>query len=158
MIWNEEQQLFNYALRLLGRREYSRAELKTKLTQRLKHQKSFSSQTEQDIESLLERLSLDGVQDDDRFAASYVRLGIMKGWGPIKISYHLKKRGISEEKIAKHCHYEEAFWLKQICQLIKNRYGTINETNREQSYRFLLGRGFRSDQIRQAFLDLSDFA
>ncbi len=156
MILNEEQQLFNYALRLLGRREYSRAELKTRLTQRLRRQKLPSSQAEQSIESVLEQLTTDGIQDDDRFAASYVRICIMKGWGPIKISYHLKGRGISEEKIAEHCDYEETFWVEQICQLVKNRYGTINETNREKIYRFLLGRGFRSDQIRQAFLDLSD--
>jgi len=156
MVLNEEQQLFNYALRLLGRREYSRSELKTRLTQWFKRRRLLSSQAEQNIESVLEQLTADNIQDDDRFAASYVRVCIMKGWGPIKISYHLKGRGISQERIAEHCHHEESFWVKQICQLVRNRYGTVNETSRERIYKFLLGRGFRSDQIRQAFLDLSD--
>lgn len=146
---DEYNQLFNYALRLLDRREYSQAELRTKLIQWLRRHK-LSAQAEQQINGLLEQLTTSGLQDDDRFAAAYVRFAITKGWGPIKISYHLRKRGISGERIARHCHREEDFWQGQIHQLMERRYGAVNEHNRERSYRFLLGRGFRSDQIRQA--------
>ena len=102
---DEQSQLFAYALRLLGRREYARMELQQKLTQWLARRSSLAAETEERVTSLLEQLTAEGLQDDDRFVTSYVRLCIMKGWGPIKISYHLRRKGIQEEKIKEHCEW-----------------------------------------------------
>ena len=145
---DEQSQLFAYALRLLGRREYARMELQQKLTQWLARRSSLAAETEGRVTSLLEQLTAEGLQDDDRFAASYVRLCIMKGWGPIKISYHLRRKGIQEEKIKEHCERGEEFWVEHIRQLIERKQRARRE--REKNYRFLLGRGFLPEQIKQA--------
>ena len=139
--------LFTYALRLLGRRDYSRMEMREKLTQRLAR-RSTAAEIDKRVAALLERLAVEGLQDDDDFAAAYTRLGIMKGWGPIKISHHLRRKGIDEERIGRHCVRAEEFWIARIHELLERR-GRANK-ERDRNYRFLLGRGFSSDQIRRA--------
>lgn len=66
---------------MLARREHSQLELTQKLTQ-----KGFQ---ERDIELLLEEFVQLGWQSDQRFAESYSRSRVHKGFGPVRIQYEL---------------------------------------------------------------------
>jgi regulatory protein len=80
------------ALRLLGRRDYTKLELARKLTVR--------GYAEADVEALLARLSSEGLLDDRRTAAAHVRTSSrVKGRGPVRIRLELKARGLAAEDV-----------------------------------------------------------
>ena len=81
-------EIYNKALDLLSRREHSRKELFLKLINR------FESQEE--INLTLDKLEGKNLLSDSRFAEEYVQARRKKGFGPIKISAELEKRGVNE--------------------------------------------------------------
>tara|TARA_B100000212_G_scaffold320170_1_gene277826 strand:- start:318 stop:749 length:432 start_codon:yes stop_codon:yes gene_type:complete len=86
-------EIYNKALDLLSRREHSRKELFLKLINR------FESQEE--INLTLDKLEGKNLLSDSRFAEEYVQARRNKGFGPIKISAELEKRGVYEMLISK---------------------------------------------------------
>ena len=86
-------EIYNKALDLLSRREHSRKELLLKLINR------FESQEE--INLTLDKLEGKNLLSDSRFAEEYVQARRKKGFGPIKISAELEKRGVYETLISK---------------------------------------------------------
>ena len=86
-------EIYNKALDLLSRREHSRKELFLKLINR------FESQEE--INLTLDKLEGKKLLSDSRFAEEYVQARRKKGFGPIKISAELEKRGVYETLISK---------------------------------------------------------
>ena len=86
-------EIYNKALDLLSRREHSRKELFLKLINR------FESQEE--INLTLNKLEGKNLLSDSRFAEEYVQARRKKGFGPIKISAELEKRGVYEMLISK---------------------------------------------------------
>ena len=86
-------EIYNKALDLLSRREHSRKELFLKLINR------FESQEE--INLNLDKLEGKNLLSDSRFAEEYVQARRKKGFGPIKISAELEKRGVYETLISK---------------------------------------------------------
>ena len=85
-------EIYNKALDLLSRREHSRKELFLKLINR------FESQEE--INLTLDKLEGKNLLSDSRFAEEYVQARRKKGFGPIKISAELEKRGVNESLIS----------------------------------------------------------
>ncbi len=86
-------EIYNKALDLLSRREHSRKELFLKLINR------FESQEE--INLTLDKLEGKNLLSDSRFTEEYVQARRKKGFGPIKISAELEKRGVYETLISK---------------------------------------------------------
>ena len=85
-------EIYNKALDLLSRREHSRKELFLKLINR------FESQEE--INLTLDKLEGKKLLSDSRFAEEYVQARRKKGFGPIKISAELEKRGVNVSLIS----------------------------------------------------------
>ena len=85
-------EIYNKALDLLSRREHSRTELYLKLTKRF--------ESKEDINLNLDRLEEKNLLSDSRFAEEYVQARRKKGFGPIKISAELEKRGVNESLIS----------------------------------------------------------
>ena len=81
-------EIYNKALDLLSRREHSRKELYLKLAKRF--------ELKEDINLTLDRLENNNLLSDSRFAEEYVRARRKKGFGPIKISAELEKRGVND--------------------------------------------------------------
>ena len=77
------------ALRILGYRFNSEAELRRKLAA-----KRFDEAT---IAATLARLREEKWLDDERFAAAFVRTRVLKGIGRLRIRGELRAAGISEE-------------------------------------------------------------
>lgn len=130
------------AMDYLSRREHSRVELKRKLLQ-----KNFLSS---EIDAVLDKLSKDNLQSDDRFAQSYVRYRRQQGFGPLRIALELHERGISENVIDEYVAANSADWKQQLIIVWKKRFSGTQK-NQQQQFRFLVQRGFAQEDIYKLF-------
>ncbi|WP_299314672.1 regulatory protein RecX [uncultured Halomonas sp.] len=132
------------AIRLLARREYSRAELEARLTA-----KGHDSAA---VAESLDALADEGLQSDARFAESFLRSRILRGQGPLKIRVELSRRGIERELVRSAMAEQEADWFALACETLCRRFSGPGDTPRERARRerFLAGRGFDFEQVRHA--------
>mgnify|MGYP002700772248 CR=1 FL=1 len=133
---------------MLARREHSQLELTQKLTG-----KGFE---EDDIELLLEEFIQLDWQSDQRFAESYGRSRVYKGFGPTRIQYELKERGV--ETNIDNVFDEQPDWQALLCELHTKKYGhqpPQNMKERAKRTRFFQHKGFTHEMIRQLFNQLS---
>jgi regulatory protein len=128
------------AMNYLARREHSRQELLQKL-----RQKGHSTE---EILPILEKLSDDRLQSDDRFAQHFIQARQSAGYGPRRIIEDLRQRGISESIFSDYL--AEIDWfsaLKNLCQ--RKFQGEISKDVKSlaKQQRFLQARGFSIDHI-----------
>lgn len=131
------------ALRLLARREHSRAELYLKLKQR-----EFEVD---DITVLLDDLAEKQYQSDERFANSYARMRLEKGYGPIRIRQELVEKEVHADLIDQAL--KGIDWFEAAHLVRQKRFGLASPEGYQEKakqMRFLQYRGFSSDQIKQA--------
>jgi len=132
------------AIQFLARREYSRAELESRL-----HAKGVESE---EIRTTLDDLARADLQSDARFAEVFVRSRVARGQGPVKIRVDLGQRGITEPLMALAFETESPDWPALACQALAKRFEGPGTTPRERAKRerFLAGRGFEFDHVRHA--------
>jgi len=137
-------------LRLLTRRDYSQLELLDRLAN-----KGFSRTESQTI---IDDLAAQGWQSDQRFAESYARYRIKKGYGPIKISYELKQRGIESFDLDRVVFDLADDWGDLLQQIYHKKYTDDSAlSNKEwlKRSRFLQQRGFSGELINRLFKALN---
>ena len=130
-------------MRLLARREHSRAELARKLQTHV--------QPEEDLESLLDDLVQRKLLSDERYAESRTRQ-LSRKFGAARIVYELRASGIDKElasvasKAIRETEIERAreVWRR------KFRAAPVTREERAKQMRFLQSRGFSFDAIRAA--------
>ena len=105
--------IYNKALDILSRREHSIHELKLKLY------KKFEAISE--IEEVIIRLENNNLLNDFRFAETYARIRKRKGFGPNKIHYELKNKGI-KESISNEIISAEDGWAHAALQAFRKKY------------------------------------
>ena len=135
------------AVRLLARREHSRYELRKKLSQR--------GVSNHDIETVLDKLEVDGFQSDDRYAEICVRSRVRKGHGPLKIRAYLQRHGIGSSTISKHLTNSDEYWFKRALEAdakcrVRNQIAEPGAGEREALQvraRYLSNRGYPSNVI-----------
>ena len=133
-------------LDLLSRREHSFKEVIEKLKNRVNSEKRLFEE--------LTKLKEENLQSDERFAESYTRSRSVKGFGPEKIFFELKSRGISENLISKIVYSEQINWMEIIKKEFRKKFSVNNDFTEEdisRAKKFLLQRGFEFDQINQLF-------
>lgn len=136
---------FVAGLRLLGRRDYASAEIRTRLTAR-----GYPSA---EIEAAVARLQSDGSLDDRRAAAAHARQSALKGRGRKRIAIELARRGVDadviDDVLASTSEDDE---VRSIRRVLARRRGPTNLTAdaRRALIRHLLRRGFAMDAIRRA--------
>lgn len=138
----------NCALNLLVRREHSRRELERKLLVR-----DF---TRDEIAAALDDLQLRGLQSEERFAASYTRVRIGRGYGKQRLRSELRERGIEEELIDAALNaYDEGEWCALATRVRHKKFGAQKpkkySTEQQKQMQFLYYRGFTSEQVNGAF-------
>ncbi|MFW1745165.1 regulatory protein RecX [Acinetobacter guillouiae] len=135
--------LRSYAFAVLTRKEYSKADLIEKLM--------TYAQSREEVLTLVDELSANNYQSDQRVAEMTVRSQVRRGKGPnrIKLALRAKQldRALVQEDIA------EIDWYEQAYQLKVKKYGT--EVSKEpkikaKQIRFLQYRGFEMDAIMKA--------
>lgn len=142
------------AIRLLARREYSRAELVQRLALR--------AHAPEAITASLDELAETGLQSDQRFTESFLRSRVMRGQGPLKIRGELERRGIERDLIAATLSTAEQAgevdWYALAATTLARRFSSTGSSPRERARRerFLASRGFSFDQVRYALEQLDD--
>lgn len=136
------------ALRLLARREHSRAELRAKL---LPHAGEGA-----DVEALLDECTRRGWLSEERFVEQTVRAKARR-YGPLKIAHHLRGKGIGEADIAAGLARAAAGEREALASAWRARFGRLpeDEVQKAKQVRFLQQRGFALAAIL-AFLKRAD--
>ena len=180
------------ALRLLATREHSRFELRRKLMRgtpsrsRLLRGRapnkadssagdgasastiaSNSARINAWADAVLDDLEQHGLLSDARFAESFVRRGIDRGHGPLKIRAGLRSRAVADDIIDDALTFSDDFWLECATAAQAKRFGKArnpinngggtgegeaddapaNRSEWARRARFLAARGFASDTI-----------
>lgn len=130
------------AMRLLARREHSRAELARKLA---------PHGTDEEVGAVLDRLSELGLLSDHRFAEAWLRSKAAR-FGMTRLRRDLIQRGVDPDTI------EDALAAdplddehERARQVWRTRFNVTASDHREwaRQARFLQGRGFSTDVIRK---------
>ena len=133
------------AIQYLARREYSRAELVSRL--------SAKGVDGDDIHRVLGDLADEGLQSDARFAESFIRSRISRGQGLIRIKGELRQRGVDQETqaaaLAAVEEREAVDWFELARETLERRFSTPGDSPKERAKRerFLAARGFDFEQI-----------
>lgn len=130
-------------------REHSQRELLDKLALR--------GYSRIDVEPIIAEFAKQGWQDNQRFAESYARQRMMKGYGPVRIRYELQQRGIDEVDLEQLAELNLGGWLNALLQVYQNKFDQQPKLNRAEwlkRSRFLQQRGFSHEMIKQMFAEL----
>jgi len=133
-------ELRSRAIKLLARREHTRAELAGKLA---------AHGTKEDIASVLADLESSGLLSDARAASAYVR-GHAARFGASRLRQSLRTKGVAGELIEAEVG-ELPAEIDRARAIWARKFGTAPADAREwaKQARFLQSRGFASDVIRR---------
>ena len=133
-------------LRLLARREHSQKELLNKLLDK--------GWVKDDIVAVIEELARQGWQSDARYAESYARHRIHKGYGPVWIAYELRKNGVDAVNLDDIVQQTAGSWMDLLEQVYSKKYNRDTFMDRNEwakRSRFLMQRGFSGTMIGALF-------
>lgn len=133
------------AVRLLVNREHGRLELEQKLQQR---------ELPPDlIVSVLDQLAEEGLQCDSRFAESYTRMRVDRGYGANKVRADLQTRRLDQSVIEDAIRDSGVDWCGVAAAALAKKFGNLSAADvktRSKMQRYLYQRGFSMDEIRFA--------
>ncbi len=145
----EQNAVKKICIKNLTRREYSQQELLFKLSQQ-----GFDQTISQ---AVIDELAEQGWQSDMRFAESYTRYRIKKGYGPVKIAYELQQRGVEKFDLDPVMFELADSWFDLLEQVYQGKYSEEKELlNKDwlKRSRFLQQRGFSGEMIKALFQQL----
>ena len=130
------------ALAMLARREHTRAEMKRKL--------SPHSESPEQVEQLLDALAARGWLSETRFAESRANT-LARKFGSRKIEHDLRSRGVSAEVVEHAVEQARTQELENCRAVWQRKFGVLPQTaaERGRQMRFLAGRGFSAEAVRQ---------
>lgn len=131
------------AMNLLARREHSLGELRRKLRRR------FGDV--QEVESQLQRLVAENLQNDARFGESYARMRAARGYGPARLRQELREKQLSDAAISQAFEAAELDWSLLAEEVLRKKFGEPGPVEpREQArrMRFMQYRGFAAEHYR----------
>lgn len=140
------------AMDLLARREHTRQELFLKLKTRLGTESVDSAfDNSHVINQVLDQLEKDNLLSESRFIESYLTARKSKGYGPLYIRHHLRKKDVDELGLSIVQDIDESQWLDSLQALVKKRLNTDEFPQRgSKEYvrlqRFIFSRGFSATQ------------
>ena len=134
--------VYNKALDLVSRREHSRHELMLKLDKRY-------PETIPIIEEVLDKLEINKILDDERFAELYLNSRARKGFGPKKIEIELNSKKVDSFFISNAIEAYET-WLENAQKELKKKFKDQKPTDYQSKMKqkqFLFNRGFSTPII-----------
>lgn len=135
--------LRSYAFAVLTRKEYAKAELIEKL--------ALYADDRDEVMTLVDELSRENYQSDQRVADMMLSSQKRKGKGPNQIKMKLKNKKVDTALIAEEL--KETDWAQQAYELKVKKYGVdvAKEPKlKAKQMRFLMYRGFEMDAIIKA--------
>ncbi len=145
-----EPDLRTRALHYLARREYSRAELRSKLLSRVSTDESVAQPSPENINALLDDLTACGWLSDQRAATQLVHAKRGR-FGTQRITHELRQKGISEELVGEVLPALKESELEAAREVWQRKFGALPQDAKEKAkqMRFLQSRGFGFDVIFQ---------
>ena len=134
--------VYNKALDLVSRREHSRHELMQKLDKRYQ-------ETSPIIEEVLDKLEINKILDDERFAEMYLNSRARKGFGPKKIEMELNSRKVNSLFISNAIEAYEN-WLENAQKVLQKKFKDQKPEDYQSKMKqkqFLFSRGFSAPII-----------
>ena len=133
------------ALRLLARREHSRAELARKLAPR--------AESSEALERLLDELARKAQLSDERYAEARARQ-LARKYGAARIAHDLRAKGIAEETAAGAAAGAGGDEIERAREILRRKYSSPAATlsERARRARFLQSRGFSYEVIRRVVI------
>jgi regulatory protein len=134
------------AMDFLARREYGQTELIKKLADK-GYERSVA-------ERVVNKLTEDGLQSDQRFAGAFVQSRINQGKGPVRIRLDLGQRGVGDAAIELAIEDASANWFELARDVRLRKFGTGKPSDfkaKAKQMRFLQYRGFEQDHVQAAF-------
>jgi len=132
------------AFTLLGRRDYTSAELSTRLIDR--------GYPAEDVADAIKTLIADGIVNDARVAAAHVRTSTrVKGRGRLRVKGELMARGLSRQAIDEALSAVDTVDEREaLVRILKRKKYPDRPTmaERQRMYQHLMRRGFAGDLIR----------
>jgi regulatory protein len=134
------EDLRGQALRLLARREHTRAELQRRLT---------DSDNAEEVSALLDQLEASGLLSDARFAESYLASKASR-FGSSRLRHELRTRGVATALIDQALATPAQDELERAREVWRRKFETAPADAREyaKQLRFLQSRGFSTDTFR----------
>ena len=134
------QRLRSLAFAYLAKREFSKAQLRLKLLEK--------DADAVEVDTLLDELSNQNYQSDERMAGMVVRSNLRQGRGPQRIRQQLQKHQIDAELASEDL--AEVDWFAEALATKVKKYGTEVATDpklKAKQIRFLQYRGYSMDVI-----------
>jgi regulatory protein len=130
------------ALAMLARREHTRAEMTRKL---FPH-----AESPEQVEQLLDALVARGWLSETRFAESRAN-ALARKFGSRKIEHDLRNRGVSAEVVEHAVEQTHGQELDNCRAAWQKKFGALprDAAERGRQMRFLAGRGFSAEAVRQ---------
>ena len=132
------------AMNLLARREHSVRELRNKLKRRFPDDSAIDEQ--------IARLTGENLQSNLRFAESYARQRIGRGYGPVRVREELRERGASNLDVAAAMVELQVDWFAVASEVVRKKFGAlppIDIKEKARRARFMQYRGFTSDHYQK---------
>jgi regulatory protein len=142
---NNYQHIYSQSVRYLSHREHSTLELKQKLL--------LKTDLIDTVNLVIEELIEINYLNDRRFSEVYVRSKVNRGFGPSRIAYALKSKGISSEMATEAIQQSDIDWYALAIKVASKKCTSrkikhIKERTKIQA--FMQYRGFTFDQIQTA--------
>jgi len=141
----DEQTVRTAALRLLAGRDFARRELTARLLRN-----GFPAPI---VETVVERLAAERLQDESRFTEHFVTRQAGRGVGPVRIRVELRERGIPDADAEAALAASGIDW-EDLARVHRQRRFSGSPPRdfrqRAKQARFLQYRGFSAEQIRGA--------
>lgn len=135
------------AMDYLARREHSRYELQCKLREK------FDTPSDALIASVLDRLAADNLLSNTRFAESYVRSRVSRGYGPLYIRHQLRQRQLDSVLIDQVLSFDEQDWTDVLADALAKKIAEVPQRGSKQwlkLQRFSQSRGFTPSHFNAA--------
>ncbi|MBC54174.1 MAG: hypothetical protein CMQ34_10125 [Gammaproteobacteria bacterium] len=135
------------AMDYLARREHSRYELQCKLSEK------FETPSDALIASVLDRLEADNLLSNARFAESYVRSRVSRGYGPLYIRHQLRQRQVDAGLIDQVLVLDEQDWTDVLADALAKKVAEVPARGSKhwlKLQRFSQSRGFTSSHFNAA--------
>jgi len=142
------------ALQYLARREYSRAELRSKLLPHVQTGEDADSEFDPrqvqpvDLDALLDDFTARGWLSDARAATQLVHAKRSR-FGTQRIAHDLRQKGIAENLISEALPQLKETELSAAREVWKKKFGTVPQDDKEKAkqVRFLQSRGFSMNVV-----------
>lgn len=148
------QELYQYAIFMLSRRDYSTRELQRRIERRIRETEKDSPTAPECLPQVIERLLESQYLDDNRTIYSFFRSYLNKSYGPLRIRQELRLKGFPSEIIERVLEETDTDWYALCQDLKEKKFGTAKPKDfkeRAKQIRYLQYRGFTSDYINALF-------